>query len=77
MRAAFALRIFRGKIILYLQAGKICGFSPLAFLREGRNRERHFHRQSHYQERKKPAARRNVLAAGSIDNRETLIRLRC
>ena len=35
MRAAFALRIFRGKNILYLQAGKICGSSPLAFSREG------------------------------------------
>jgi len=34
MHAAFALRIFRGKIILYLQAGKIYGFSPLAFSRE-------------------------------------------
>ena len=31
MRSTFALRIFRGKIILYLQAGKICRSSPLAF----------------------------------------------
>ena len=77
MRSTFALRTFSGKNILYLQAGKICGSSPFAFSREGHNRERYFHRKSCHLEPKKPAARRNVLTAGRIDNRGTLIKLRC
>lgn len=35
MRAAYALRISSGKIILNLQCRKICGFSGIAFSREG------------------------------------------
>ena len=35
MRSAFALRIISGKIIFNLQFWKICGFSRIAFSREG------------------------------------------
>ena len=68
MRAAFALRIFRGKILFYFRAPERlrtlrCSIFPKKPLPQ--------------LERKKPAARRNVLAAGSIDNWGTLIRLRC
>ena len=35
MRAAFALRMVQGRIILNLPIGKICGFSRLAFSRVG------------------------------------------
>ena len=35
MRAAYALRISSGRIILNLQCWKICGFSSIAFSREG------------------------------------------
>ena len=35
MRAAYALRISSGKIILNLQCRKICGFSGIAFSRGG------------------------------------------
>ena len=39
MAAACALAIFSGKLFLYLQFWKICGFSRIAFSREGSQRE--------------------------------------
>jgi len=39
MRAAFALRINSGRMIFNLQFWKICGFSRIAFSREGAWRE--------------------------------------
>jgi len=39
MADAFALAIFRGKIIVNLQNGKICGFSRFDFSRVGPQRE--------------------------------------
>ena len=42
MRAAFALRINSGRMIFNLQFWKICGFSRIAFSREGSWREAAF-----------------------------------
>ncbi len=42
MRAAFALRIDSGRMIVNLQFWKICGFSRIAFSREGSWREAAF-----------------------------------
>ena len=68
MHAAFTLRIFRGKILFYFRAPERlrtlrCSIFPQKPLPQ--------------LERKKPAARQIVLTAGRIDNRGTLIRLRC
>ena len=66
MYAAFALRIF--KIPFCFGAPeRLRTLRCSIFTKEVVTRLKH----------KKPAARRNVLAAGSIDNRGILIRLQC
>ena len=68
MRAAFALRFFRGKSLFYFRAPERLRTLQCSVFSQ---------KQLPQLERKKPAARRNVLAAGSIDNWGILIRLQC